>query len=75
MQAKAKLNNYEELEFAITLTATVNDWRVMLRQLKKMNENGHYFAWPLSSLTGAIDKTLAELDKTHAASVEKKEES
>lgn len=73
MKAKAQLKSYEELEFAITLTGTVSDWRALKRQLDKLNDKALFYAWPLSGLTSAVDSVLVQLDKTHEASVQKEE--
>ena len=73
MQAKAKLSSYEDVEFSITLTAPVTDWRAMNRQLEKLQTDAGgspFFAWPLSSLVSSIKETLAKLDRTHDVSVD-----
>ena len=73
MKAKAQLTGYEGIEFSITLTAPVEDWRAVLRQLDKTTEGG-WIAWPLSGFANAVRETLKNLDKTHYAAIEKDEQ-
>ena len=70
MQVKAQLKSYESVEFSITLTAPVEDWRAALRQCEGL-KNGGWTAWPLSGFVGGIEKMLANLDKTHADVLDK----
>lgn len=65
MQTKAQLKSYETLEFAITLTAPVEDWRAMLKRLEGLKDSGHY-AWPVGGFVGCIRSMLENLDKTHS---------
>lgn len=64
MNVKAQLKSYEKLDFSVTLTAPVEDWRAARKQLEKIKDNG-WMAWPLSGFVDCIDKMLADLDKTH----------
>ena len=64
MNVKAQLKSYEALEFSLTLTAPVEDWRSALKQLTKLKEHG-YFPWPLGGFVDSIEKMLIALDKTH----------
>ena len=69
MRAVSELSSYEEVEFSITITAKVKDWRRMLDVLCKLNPIG----WPLVVLRETLEKSLQRLDKTHSVSVEDKE--
>ena len=64
MNVKAKLNSYESVEFSITLTAPVEDWRAALKQLEKLKQYG-YYTWPMGGFVDCIQKMLNDLDKTH----------
>ena len=72
MQTKAQLQSYENLEFEITLTAPVDDWRAMLKRLEGLKEGGGY-VWPVSGFVGCIRSMLDNLDKTHADVVRKED--
>lgn len=69
MDAKATLQSYEQVEFSITMTAPVTDWRAMLSQIQKLNGNNYSCAWPLSGFKAAISKMLDNLDKTHEGTI------
>lgn len=73
MQVKAKLTRYEDLEFSITLTAPVKDWREALTQVEKLIAYGH-IAWPLGGFASCIREMLNGLDRTHADVLVRKEE-
>lgn len=67
MDVKARLGNYDKIQFSITLTAPVEDWRAMLRQLESLKSTAGYYAWPAGGFIECVQKMLADLDKTHAA--------
>jgi hypothetical protein len=71
MRVKSSLSSYENVEFTITLTAPVEDWRALLRLVEKLNTAaGNYtYAWPLGGLIGAVRSMLENLDKTHADAI------
>lgn len=71
MNVKASLQSYEEVEFSITMTAPVEDWRALVRQIEKLNGSSRLCAWPLSGVLNCIQSTLSDLDRTHAGSVAK----
>jgi hypothetical protein len=75
MQTKARLSSYEEVEFSITLTAPVSDWRTMLKKLEDLNRPNVHYAWPVGGLVGCIRSMLDNLDKTHADAVRKEDQS
>lgn len=64
MRALAKLKPNEEQEFSITLTASVSDWRALIRQMDAI-KNGAWYAWPASTLVSAIQGVISDLDKTY----------
>lgn len=68
MKTRAALSSYEQVEFSITTTAPVSDWRAALKQFEKMTGDG-WVGWPLSGFTACIRKMLEDLDKTHADAV------
>jgi len=76
MKVKAGLKSYEELDFSITIDASVSDWRALLALLEKMNKtsgnhthvwpsSGSMYAWPLGGIVDSVRKMLENLDKTH----------
>jgi len=71
MHSKAKLPSYEQLELSITTTASVEDWRALLKQLQALKD-GDWYAWPVSGLISCIEQLLSDLDKTHLAYTEPK---
>lgn len=76
MDAKGKLQSYELVEFSITLTAPVTDWRAMSRQIKDLSSKATgspWLCWPLSNLDASIERMLSDLDKTHEASITEKD--
>jgi hypothetical protein len=74
MNVKGQLKSYEELEFSITLTAPVNDWRVLLKQLERIKQETGYYAWPVGGFVGAVSSMLSDLDKTHSGVVRKEDQ-
>lgn len=74
MQVKAQLKSYEELDFALTITAPVSDWRALLRQLEKMKGDSYSYAWPVGGVVGSVRSMLDNLDKTHADAVLKEDQ-
>ena len=74
MKSKAKLASYEDLEFSITLTAPVADWRNMLKKLEPLQSSAGYYQWPVGGLVGCIGSMLSNLDKTHADAVVKEDQ-
>lgn len=73
MHTKAQLKSYEDLEFAITITAPVEDWRAMLKRLEGLKDGGSY-AWPVGGFVGCIRSMVENLDKTHADSIRKEDQ-
>lgn len=65
MNVKAQLSSYEGLDFSITLTAPVGDWRAALKQAQRLKD-GPWIAWPLSGFIHSIESMLDDLDKTHS---------
>lgn len=70
MKTKAALQPNEELEFSITVTATVADWKSLLRQFEKMNEKSIWYAWPLSTFVDQINQVMVRLNKVYHAESE-----
>lgn len=66
MHVKAKLASYEKLALSVNLTAPVEDWRTMLKQLEGIKNSSGYYGWPASGLVDCISSILSQLDKTHA---------
>jgi len=66
MYSRAKLSSYEKLEFTISTTAPVSDWRALLEQLRSLLGDGCY-AWPAIGFVSTVEDILANLDKTHHA--------
>ncbi len=65
MKTKAALQPNKDLEFSITVTATVGDWEAMLRQFEKLNEKSSWFAWPISTFVSQINEVMDRLNKTY----------
>lgn len=65
MNVKAQLKSYEQVDFSITLSAPVSDWRAALAQFEGLRNHGHV-AWPLLGLRACIEKMLDDLDRTHS---------
>jgi hypothetical protein len=74
MQVKAQLQSYENLDFSLKITAPVEDWRELLRQLEKMKGDAVYYAWPVGGIVGSVRSMLDNLDKTHADAVLKEDQ-
>lgn len=68
MQVKAELSSYEAVQFSITTTANVEEWRAAVKQIDALHKSADilYVRWPLSGFVACIKKMLADLDKTHA---------
>jgi hypothetical protein len=54
MNVKAQLKSYEDVEFSVNMTAPVEDWRALLRELEKMKGDALYYAWPVGGVVGCV---------------------
>ena len=67
MIVKAQLKAYEELEFAITISAPVGHWRKVLKQLEQLPvAYDRQIEWPLADVKECIERMLKDLDRTHS---------
>lgn len=74
MNVKAQLKSYEKLPFSLNITAPVEEWRSLLRELEKMKGDSLYYAWPVGGIFGSVRSMLDNLDKTHADTVLKEDQ-
>jgi hypothetical protein len=75
MHVKAQLKSYEKLPFSITISAPVEDWRALLRELERMKGDAVYYVWPVGGIVGSVRSMLDNLDKTHSDAVLKSDQS
>lgn len=69
MKTKAALQPNNDLEFTISITAPVGDWKALQRQIEKLNANSAWHGWPLSTIVAQINNVMDRLDKVYHADV------